>query len=224
MDIASGESNKNYSRFDSGNYYYGRNGWDTQDTYNLSLNMYAQYIKELNDNHHFDVMAGYEWQKFHKESDYYYTGTYPETNTLTPGALYDPSDPTKTLYKTENYLVSFFGRANYTLLNRYLFTFTLRNDGSSRFSEDNRWGLFPSVAFAWKINEEAFLRDVEAISDFKFRAGYGITGQQEGIGDYTYFASFTPNNNSAYYPILGDGTTYRPDAYNKNLTWEKTTT
>ncbi len=224
MDISSGKSNKNYSRFDSGNYYYGNKGWNTQDSYNLSLNMYAQYIKDFNDNHHFDVMAGYEWQKFHKESDYYYTGTYPETNTLTPGELYNPSDPTKTLYKTENYLVSFFGRANYTLLNRYLFTFTLRNDGSSRFSEDNRWGLFPSVAFAWKINEEAFLRDVEAISDFKFRAGYGITGQQEGIGDYTYFASFTPNKNSAYYPILGDGTTYRPDAYNKNLTWEKTTT
>lgn len=224
FDLASGKSDKNYSRFDEGNYYYGNKGWNTQDTYNLSLNMYAQYIKDFNENHHFDIMAGYEWQKFHKETDYYYTGSYPETHLLTPGELYNPSEKGKTLYRTENYLVSFFGRANYSLLNRYLFTFTLRDDGSSRFAKKNRWGLFPSAAFAWKVNEEAFLRDVKAVSDFKIRAGYGITGQQEGIGDYTYFASYTPNITGAYYPIMGSGITYRPDAYNNNLTWEKTTT
>ncbi len=222
MDIASGESNKHYSRYDSDNFYYGSNGWNTQDTYNLSLNMYAQYVKELNENHRFDVMAGYEWQHFHKETDYFYKGTFPSTNEDTPGADYNPSQ--NTLYKTENYLVSFFGRANYTLMDRYLFTATVRYDGSSRFSEDNRWGLFPSVAVAWKINEEAFLKDVEEISDLKLRLGYGLTGQQEGIGDYTYFASYTPNSQGAYYPIIGNGITYRPDAYNGNLTWEKTTT
>lgn len=80
MDVASGKSNKNYNRFDLDNYYYGRVGWNTQDTYNLSLNMYAQYMKDFGKAHHFDIMAGYEWQHFHKETDYYYYGTYPDTN------------------------------------------------------------------------------------------------------------------------------------------------
>ena len=217
MDVASGKSNKNYNRFDLDNYYYGRVGWNTQDTYNLSLNMYAQYMKDFGKAHHFDIMAGYEWQHFHKETDYYYYGTYPDTNLEHAGEIYNPSE--NTLYKTENYLVSFFGRMNYSLLDRYLLTFTLRDDGSSRFSKKNRWGLFPSVALAWKVKEEGFLKDVDAVSDFKFRAGYGITGQQEGIGDYTYFASYTPNSEGAYYPVLGNGITYRPDAYNNDLTW-----
>ena len=129
MDVASGKSNKNYNRFDLDNYYYGRVGWNTQDTYNLSLNMYAQYMKDFGKAHHFDIMAGYEWQHFHKETDYYYYGTYPDTNLEHVGEIYNPSE--NTLYKTENYLVSFFGRMNYSLLDRYLLTFTLRDDGSS---------------------------------------------------------------------------------------------
>lgn len=76
-------------------------------------------------------------------------------------------------------------------MNRYLVTFTLRNDGSSRFSPDNRWGLFPSVALAWKLNEESFLKNVNAISDLKLRLGYGVTGQQNlGNGDYPYMARY----------------------------------
>ena len=226
MDLGSGESNKVRSpyNYDSGTYYYGNKGWNTMDTYNLSLSMYAQYTKEFNKNHYLDVMGGYEWQHFHKETDYFYCGMVPSTNndSSIAGKPYNPSE--NILYKTENYLVSFFGRLNYTLMDKYLFTFTLRNDGSSRFSKDNRWGLFPSAAFAWKVKEESFLKDVDALNDFKVRLGFGVTGQQEGIGDYTYFASYTPNSQGAYYPIIGDGVTYRPDAYNKNLTWEKTTT
>ena len=129
--------------------------------------MYAQYTKDFGKNHHFDVMGGYEWQHFHKETDYYYYGTYPDTNKEHPGEIKDPSE--NTLYKTENYLVSFFGRLNYSLMDRYLLTVTLRNDGSSRFHKDNRWGLFPSVAAAWKINEEAFLKDSKVVSDLKLR-------------------------------------------------------
>jgi iron complex outermembrane receptor protein len=222
MDLSTGKSNKHYQRWNSDNYYYGSDGWNTQDTYNLSLNMYAQYIKEINDNNRFDIMGGYEWQHFHKKTDYFYNGTYPSTSIEHAGEIYLPSE--NTLYKTENYLVSFFGRFNYSLYNRYLFTVTLRDDGSSRFSKGNRWGLFPSAAFAWKLKEESFLRDVNEVSNMKLRLGYGITGQQEGIGDYTYFASYTPNTTGAYYPVIGDGITYRPDAYNGDLTWEKTTT
>jgi len=224
LDLASGKSNKNNSpyTYDSGVYYYGNYGWNKKDSYNMSLSAYAQYIKDINDNHHFDIMAGYEWQHFHIKTDYFYCGYYPSTNTEQPGAQYNPSQ--NTLYKSENYLVSFYGRLNYTLMNRYMFTATIREDGSSRFSKDNRWGLFPSFAFAWRAKEESFLNNVDVLSDAKIRLGYGITGQQEGIGDYTYFASYTPNSQGAFYPIIGEGITYRPDAYNKDLTWEKTTT
>ncbi len=226
MDLGHGRSEKEKSPYyyDSGVYYYGNRGWNSKDTYNLSLNLYAQYTKALNPNHHLDVMAGYEWQHFHIETDYFYSGKYPETynDPALAGTLYNPSE--NTLYKSENYLVSFFGRLNYTLMNRYLLTLTLREDGSSRFAKKHRWGLFPSVALAWKMKEENFLKEVSFIDDLKLRLGYGITGQQEGIGDYTYFATYTPNSQGAYYPVMGEGITYRPYAYNNDLTWEKTTT
>ena len=231
MDLTSGKSNKSQSPYSyvSKVYYYGNYGWNTQDTYNLSFNMYAQYMKDIADTHHFDVMAGYEWQHFHIKTDYFYYGLYPTTCTKVDsegkalaGTYFEPSE--NTLYKSENYLVSFFGRFNYSLLDRYMLTFTLRDDGSSRFQKSKRWGLFPSVALAWKINEEPFLKKAEWLSDFKLRLGWGITGQQEGIGDYTYIATYTPNSQGAYYPVFGNGRTYRPDAYNPNLTWEKTTT
>nr|MBP8936020.1 SusC/RagA family TonB-linked outer membrane protein [Prevotella sp.] len=233
MDISNGKQTTTWSPFSKENNYYGFYGWTNQKSYNLQLSMYAQYSHDWLGNgtkdapdHHFDIMGGYEWQHFHNQTDYANWGTYPSTNTLAGQKFNERSTEHGdiTLMKTENYLVSFFGRMNYTLLNRYMMTFTLRDDGSSRFNKNNRWGLFPSVALAWRLNDEAWLRDVKAINDLKLRLGWGITGQQEGIGDYTYIATYTPNIAHAYYPLLGDGTTYRPDVYNPNLTWEKTTT
>lgn len=207
--------------------YYGRQGFEQKDKYNLLFNAYAQYYKDFSENHHFDVMAGYEWQHFHMKTDNSYYGLYPSTNTKTDnsgqplaGTRYNQ---TGVLSKTEHYIVSFFGRANYTLLDRYLFTATVRYDGSSRFKD--HWALFPSFAFAWRIKDEKFLKNVDFVSELKLRLGYGQTGQQEGIGDYNYFASYTTNvNPDSYYPVIGDGTTYRPNAYNADLTWETTTT
>ena len=231
MDISSGKSDKSQSPYTYGSniYYYGNYGWNKMDTYNLSFNIYAQYMKDVADIHHFDIMAGYEWQHFHIKTDYFYYGLYPSTSQKVDdngkalaGTYFQPSE--NTLEKRENYLVSFFGRFNYSLLDRYMLTFTLRDDGSSRFHKDHRWGLFPSVAMAWKINEEPFLKQTDWLSDFKLRLGWGITGQQEGIGDYTYIPTYTPNSQGAYYMLFGDGRTYRPDAYNPELTWEKTTT
>ena len=231
MDISSGKSNKSQSPYSYASkvYYYGNYGWNEQDSYNLSLSLYAQYLKDIAEIHHFDIMAGYEWQHFHIKTDYFYYGLYPSTsqkldNDGNPlaGTYYEPSE--NTLYKSENYLVSFFGRFNYSLMDRYMLTFTLRDDGSSRFHKDKRWGVFPSVALAWKINEEPFLKKANWLSDFKLRLGWGITGQQEGIGDYTYIATYAPNFKGAYYNLFGEGRTYRPDAYNPELTWEKTTT
>ena len=130
-------------------------------------------------------------------------------------------------WKQESYLVSFFGRANYIAFDRYMITATVRRDGSSRFKE--HWATFPSVALGWKINEEAFLKNVNWMNELKLRLGWGKTGQQDGIGNYNYFASYNVNslNVDGRYPIIGvndEGLLYRPDAVNTDLKWETTTT
>jgi TonB-dependent starch-binding outer membrane protein SusC len=184
-----------------------------QQKKNDLLDFYLNYAKEFGSSK-LDVMAGYSWQHFWRK------GTYWQTNEAQNKLL------TNTHYNTENYLVSFFGRVNYSLLNKYLMTFTLRDDGSSRFSPANRWGLFPSAALAWKIKEESFLQDVEAVSDMKLRLGYGITGQQDiTSGDYPYLARYTFGQPTAGYQF-GDQwiNTLRPEGYDANLRWEQTTT
>ncbi len=206
--------------------HHGRQGWEEISKINESLNYYMQYSKEI-DKQKFDVMAGYEWQKFHHEGSNSYEGL--ETNVLDPvtGHIGGYSYKAKE-WKSENYLVSFFGRLNYTYNNKYLATFTLRDDGSSRFSAANRWALFPAAAVAWKVSEEDFLKDNKTVSDLKFRLGYGVTGQQNiNQGDYPYIPVYQNNIVGAYYP-LGDNneyiTTYRPNVYNSILKWEQTTT
>ena len=224
MDLSTGKQYTDVSPYSSTNNYYGSYGWEQKDKYNLSLNAYLQYSKDFTDKHRFDVMAGYEWQHFHDTSDQEYWGLYPLSNNVVEnrGQRYNN---TSSGSATESYLVSFFGRVNYTLLDRYLFTATVRQDGSSRFHKNNRWGLFPSFALGWKLKEEAFLKDVDVLSDLKLRLGYGITGQQNiNSGDYPYLAVYETNKDGAYYPILGEGITYRPNAYNPDLKWEKTTT
>ena len=224
MDLSTGKQYTDVSPYSSTNNYYGSYGWEQKDKYNLSLNAYLQYSKDFTDKHRFDVMAGYEWQHFHDTSDQEYWGLYPLSNNVVEnrGQRYNN---TSSGSATESYLVSFFCRVNYTLLDRYLFTATVRQDGSSRFHKNNRWGLFPSFALGWKLKEEAFLKDVDVLSDLKLRLGYGITGQQNiNSGDYPYLAVYETNKDGAYYPILGEGTTYRPNAYNPDLKWEKTTT
>lgn len=202
-----------------------KQGWgDNKDYYQLKrnhlLDFYLNYNNTFGD-HYFDVMAGYSWQHFYKKEENWYP--YSAAIATEKGEEYykDMDD-----YSTENYLVSFFGRLNYTLMNRYLLTFTLRDDGSSRFNKDNRWGLFPSVALAWKLNEESFLRDVQILSDLKLRLGYGITGQQNlNNGDYPYLPRYMYGKAGASY-FFGNNqySLIAPLAYDKNLKWEETTT
>ena len=200
--------------------YYGSHGWDRITKRNLTLSAYAQYYKDFAKIHHIDVMGGYEWQHFWRSQRNNYWGSYPETNSEKPGQYHDWSLYN---YKTENYLVSFFGRANYTLMDRYMFTATVRDDGSSRFQD--HWALFPSAAFAYKINEEKFFKDINWLSDLKLRLSYGKTGQQDGIGDYNYFANYAMNTGvGSYYDVSGDGSLARPDAYDPSLKWETTDT
>ena len=218
-DWSTGKQTTIVSPNSSTNTYYGYNGWNEEDKYNLSFNAYAQYYKDFNDVHHFDIMGGYEWQHFHRQGANDGFGRYQDTHAVNPGQEYSRN---KSQWETENYLVSFFGRANYTLLDRYMLTATVRYDGSSRFKD--HWALFPSFAFGWRMKEEAFLKDVDVLSDLKLRLGYGQTGQQEGIGDYNYFASYTMGHGNRFeYPLIGNAI-YRPDAYNADLTWETTTT
>ena len=221
-DYSTGKQTTIISPYSSTNHYYGYDGWTETDKYNLLLTAYAQYMKDFNEAHHFDIMGGYEWQHFHREGMSNGWGYYQDTHNEKPGQKTE-HNANNNPWATENYLVSFFGRANYSLLDRYMLTATVRYDGSSRFKD--HWALFPSFAFGWRIKEEAFLKDVDALSDLKLRLGYGQTGQQEGIGDYNYFASYNVNTAvDSFYPLIGNGQLNRPNAYNNNLTWETTTT
>ena len=204
--------------------YYGSYGWESQLKRNMQLSAYAQYYHDFNDKakNHFDIMAGYEWAHFWHNTKNAYWSYYPSTNrdaTLAGKQRnYAPY-----YYATENYLVSFFGRANWSLMDgRYMVTATVRNDGSSRFKE--HWATFPSFAFAWRINEENLFKQIDWLSDLKLRLSWGMTGQQEGIGDYNYFAIYEMNTgNESTYPISGNGSLARPKAYDPNLKWETTT-
>ena len=219
-DVSKGKQNKRVPGTAFDPFYFGSYGSQEKLKRNLSLSMYAQYFKDFNEKHHFDIMAGYEWQHFWHNEYKDYWGYYGPKSSVTPGQE-QPHTPYFT--KSENYLVSFFGRANYTLLNRYFFTATVRDDGSSRFKK--HWAWFPSFAFAWKAKEESFLKDVNALSDLKLRLGWGMTGQQEGIGDYNYFTIYKMNTGTqSFYPLLGKGDLNMPQAINEALTWETTTT
>ena len=179
-----------------------------------TLEFYLAYATELPElDSRFDVLAGYSWQHFfNSTSSRKYS--YDESTVIKD----NPS-------KTESYLISFYGRLNYSLMDRYLVTFTLREDGTSRFI-NNKWGLFPSLALAWRISEEPFLKKVDALSNLKLRLGWGQTGQQEiNAGDYPALATYHTNLMGSYY-MFGDQqiTPVSPKAYNKDLKWETTTT
>ncbi len=255
-DYSYGKQTTNESPESFFSHYFGSYGWSKQMKYNLLFNCYAQYYKDFNEKHHFDAMVGYEWQHFYRKGTAEYYGLYPQTATdpALRGTKYEHKTTAVNDYATESYLVSFFGRVNYSALNRYMITATLRADGSSRFAPDKRWGYFPSAALGWKIKEEAFLRDVNWLNDLKLRLGYGITGQQNlNMGDYPYMPTYDISKQYAYstlgqqattanltelqnlgykegvdYVVSSDNyifyVTNRPNAYNPDLTWEKTTT
>ena len=183
-----------------------------QERTNKSLDSYLNYTKEFNDLAT-EFTAGYSYQRF--TNDGYFTG-----NELDPNTVGDTfADP-------DIVLIGFFGRANIGLAdNKYLLTATYRRDGTSRFSEDNRWGDFYSGALAWRISDEDFLKDSETVSELKLRVGYGITGQQE-IGERDLFLSRyrTGNENSQYQFGNAIVQSVIPSEINPDLKWEETKT
>lgn len=195
---------------------------------NHLLDFYMNYAKNIESiKSNFDIMAGYSWQHFYYANHDITYSNPTEDLGAKEGYTYDENerhyirdDHRRIPY--ENYLISFFGRLNYNFMDRYLLTATLRRDGSSRFSENNRWGLFPSAALAWTISNEPFMKATEnVLSKLKLRLGYGVTGQQE-IGDYQYITSysFSTSPNTTY---LGT-TLLKPNGYSPDLKWEQTTT
>ncbi len=232
-EYANGGEYTDNNRYSTYGFYYGGVGENHEKKYNLIYTAYAQYYKDFNKNHHFDLMAGYEYSRmrYWGNNDYvsYFPSTYeglddegnPKANTV-----YSKSEDK---WKGQTVLVSWYGRMNYTLLDRYLFTFTARYDGSSRFADGHRWGFFPSAAFAWRLKSEKFLKDVDAISDAKIRLGWGKTGQQDtGREYYTSIYKVTRDvaNSDYLYPMAANptGVLYQPLVYNNDLTWETTTT
>jgi len=204
-------------------YYY-------EETFkNVLFESYLQYAKDLKEiESRFDIMGGYSYQSYKQDKNnvkYYLSRDSNRFGEET--SVIDPykTDPRKYV------LISFYGRLNYSMMDRYLLTFTLRNDGSSRFAKGNRWGLFPSVALAWRMNEESFLKDSDYLSNLKLRLGWGQTGQQD-ISDNWYPSrqSWAWGKGGAMYPFYDENgnvtwvNVIKPTAANPNLKWETTTT
>jgi TonB-dependent starch-binding outer membrane protein SusC len=199
------------------------NGWGKltdfhAKNYNNLLDFFLNYTKDFSQvSSKIDLTGGYSWQHFKRKGDNYSRGFQDDTH---PYSMTD-----STAFITESYLVSFFGRLNYSLMDKYLLTFTVRDDGSSRFAKNNRWGLFPSAALAWKIKDEPFLKDVNAVSSLKLRLGWGVTGQQDVGNDYPAQSKYISSVVGAYYYFDGAYiSTLRPNAYDPNIKWEHTNT
>lgn len=185
-----------------------------QKNENRLLTLYANYAKYFEDiKSNVDLTAGYDYQYWKSTTPLYYTKSATGTNLSTVKA----SD-----YR--HVMLSYYGRINYSFDGKYLLTATVRRDASSRFSKDTRWGTFPSVALGWTLTEEPWLKNQKVLSNLKLRASYGVTGQQEGIGNYNYLPVYTYSVTGAEAFINGQYiNTYRPEAYVSDLKWETTT-
>jgi TonB-linked SusC/RagA family outer membrane protein len=186
----------------------------TQSRFNKLMDLFLNYNKKVESiNTVFDVTGGYSYQDF-RESFNSSNFNFQSNNTTI-----DPNFPSRIN------LQSFFARTNISIADKYLLTLSYRRDGTSRFTEENRWANFPAVALAWKLNEENFLKDVTSISTLKLRGGWGITGQQDIGISYPSIPLYLASNTAAQYQFGSDFyTTYRPQPYNSNLKWEQTTT
>ncbi|RHV94262.1 SusC/RagA family TonB-linked outer membrane protein [Culturomica massiliensis] len=179
---------------------------------NRLLTTYLNYNKTFGE-FTVDATAGYDYQAWKSSSE-----KYSELNVA--------GIEQKSIAASDqrHVLLSYYGRLNLTYDTRYMLTATIRRDGTSRFNKDNRWGTFPSLALAWRISEESFLENWETLSNLKLRGSYGVTGQQDGIGNYNYLPVYTGSQSGAEYQF-GNAfyPTYRPEAYASDLKWETTT-
>jgi TonB-dependent starch-binding outer membrane protein SusC len=208
----------------TGIYNPGVNYSENQTITNTLMDAYLVYNKEFTGIvKRFDVQGGYSYQNFKTDGNKV-NYRYNNTSGLREEAI-DPKNPNNRYFNPLN-LQSFFGRSNIDVAGKYLFTLSFRADASSFFLKEKRWGYFPGAAFAWKINEENFLKDSKFISNLKLRLGWGKTGQQD-ITKITgnYFPStalFVAGNQTSQY--LPNTNSYTALPFDPNLTWEKSTT
>ena len=185
----------------------------TNKATNKLFDAYLNYTKDIKEAHSLGLMVGHSYQSFEFDDNKWDHSYYVNKA--------DNKD-INTIDKSRNVLMSFFGRANYSYKERYLLTATLRADASSKLSKNNRWGYFPSVALAWNIKNETFLKENEKINDFKLRFGYGEVGNVNGLGDYISYTNYTRSQDGASYQFGNRFyQTYRPEVTNKNLRWER---
>ena len=185
----------------------------TNKATNKLFDAYLNYTKDIKEAHSLGLMVGHSYQSFEFDDNKWDHSYYVNKA--------DNKD-INTIDKSRNVLMSFFGRANYSYKERYLLTATLRADASSKLSKNNRWGYFPSVALAWNIKNETFLKENEKINDFKLRLGYGEVGNVNGLGDYISYTNYTRSQDGASYQFGNRFyQTYRPEVTNKDLRWER---
>ena len=216
VDYAEGEG-KIYVPAEAMQYYTtaGRNyEYGPQKNTNRLLTAYLNYNKYLEGlKSNIDATVGYDYQYWKSTSP-----AYAELNTL------GETQTSIAASDQRHTLLSYYARLNYTYDSRYMLTATIRRDGTSRFDASTRWGTFPSVALGWRVTEESFLKDNAVLSNLKIRASFGITGQQDGIGNYGHLPVYTIGQDGAQYQFGNEYYyTYRPQSYNKLLKWETTT-
>ncbi|WP_299523609.1 SusC/RagA family TonB-linked outer membrane protein [uncultured Lutibacter sp.] len=180
----------------------------TQDAINKLFDAYLTYNKSFNELHNLNLVTGYSYQKF--EFDNYNYDSEKE----------EDGNDFEFIDKSENVLLSYFGRFNYSYDSKYLFTATLRADASSKLNPNDRWGYFPSLAAAWNIHKENFMKD-GIFNELKLRAGYGEVGNVNGLGDYNFLTRYTGSQSTANYQF-GNAfyQTFRPEPINEDLRWE----
>lgn len=187
------------------------------DHTNLVSEFFLNYTNDFTAiNSHLDLTAGYGYY------DYKTHNTNYPTWRADGSVITEPVFPFDT---PQNRLISYYGRAIYTANNKYIFSGTIRTDGSSRFGPDNRWGIFPSAGFTWRVGNEPFLENAQNLSKLNLRLSYGVTGQQDGIANYSYMANYYLSVNESQYQF-GDSfyNTYTPIAYDADIRWESTAT
>ena len=193
-----------------------------QDLNNTIFEAYLKYEHVVGPGK-LDILGGYSFQKFDNR-----TYTINSSNSAADGVLVVPIPTLPSglnYYRDVNVLLGFYGRLNYNIGDKYLFTGTIRADNTSRFAEGHRTGYFPSGAVAWRLKGEEFLKNSTAISELKLRFGYGQTGQQDIGGFYPYFPGYSQSTSTAGYQFGNQYIlTQRPNQYNPNITWERTTT
>lgn len=192
--------------------FSGNNEFGSNNIENQLLDTYFNYTNKFN-NFKTDVTAGYSYQKF--------TG-----NGFNSGNLFDPTATSDTFKNDPVVLIGFFGRANFTFLEKYLVTLSYRRDGTSRFGPDNKWGDFPAAAVAWQIGDEDFLKDSNVVSSLKLRASYGITGQQDiGTDTSLYLDKYRFGNTNSQFQFGNQVIQSTiPQPINEDVKWEETAT